>query len=87
MHLIRQSVHIPPYSNSAMKRNNGTNRILNDDIAAETITKPPPCFTVGTQAFRIVDFLGVLLTQALPGVGNSVKDDSSDHITRAFPVV
>jgi hypothetical protein len=25
--------------------------------------------------------LGVLQTQALPDVGNSMKDDSSDHIT------
>jgi hypothetical protein len=33
-----------------MKGNNGTNRILYHDTAAKTITEPPPCFTVGTEA-------------------------------------
>jgi hypothetical protein len=39
MHLITQSVHVLPYSNLAMKSNNGTNRILHNDIAAQTITE------------------------------------------------
>jgi hypothetical protein len=38
-----------PCSNSAMKGNNGTNRILYHDTAAQTITEPPPCFAVGTK--------------------------------------
>jgi hypothetical protein len=39
------------------------------------------------QAFRIVAYLIVFRTQTLPDVGNSVKDDSSHHITRVFPIV
>jgi hypothetical protein len=49
MHLITQPVHVLPCSNSAMKGNNGTNRMLYQDIAAKTITERPPCFTVGTR--------------------------------------
>jgi hypothetical protein len=48
MHLITQPVHASPCSNSAMKGNNGTNRILYHDIAGQTITKPPPSFIDGT---------------------------------------
>jgi hypothetical protein len=45
-----QPVHILLHcSNSAMKFNNGTNEILYNDIAVETITEPPPCFTLGTR--------------------------------------
>jgi hypothetical protein len=47
MHLITQSVHVLPCSNSAIKSNNGTSRILYHDIAAQTIIEPPSCFTVG----------------------------------------
>jgi hypothetical protein len=58
MHLITQPVHILPSSNLVMKCNNGTNRILYHNIAAQTITEPPSCFTVGTRhAFWIVGFL------------------------------
>jgi hypothetical protein len=33
-----------------MKGNNGTNKILYHDIAAEIIAEPLPCFTIGTEA-------------------------------------
>jgi hypothetical protein len=32
-----------------MKGNNGTNRILYHDIAAQTITEPSPCFSIGSR--------------------------------------
>jgi hypothetical protein len=35
-----------PSSNSAMKGNNGTNKMLYYDTAAQTITEPIPCFTL-----------------------------------------
>jgi hypothetical protein len=61
MHMITQPVHLPPCSNSAMKGNNGTDRILYDDIAAHTITEPPPCSTVGSrQALLICRLLWVV---------------------------
>jgi hypothetical protein len=85
MHLITQPVHVPPCSNSAMKGNNGTNRILYHDIAAK-ITEPPRV-SCWNQAFRVVGFLGCSPNVNFPDVGNSVKDNSSDHTTRAFPVV
>jgi hypothetical protein len=85
--MITQHVHIFPCSNLAIKVNNGNNRILYHDIAAKTITEPPPCYTVGTRCFGLQAALAVLKTQILPDVGNSVKDESSDHITRAFLVV
>jgi hypothetical protein len=56
---------------------------LYHDIAAESITKPPPCFTVGTRHSGLWASLAVLQMLTLPYVGNSVKDDSSDHITRS----
>jgi hypothetical protein len=43
VHLITQTFHIFPYSN------NGTNRILYHDIAAQTIREPSACFTAGTR--------------------------------------
>jgi hypothetical protein len=46
---ITQPVHVLPYSNSAMKDNNGTYKILYHDTAAQTITEPPLCFTVVTR--------------------------------------
>jgi hypothetical protein len=49
MHVITQPVHIFPCSNSAMKGNNGTNRMLYHDIATQTIIEPAPCFTVGSR--------------------------------------
>jgi hypothetical protein len=52
MHLITQPVHVLPCSNSAMKGNNGTNRVQYHDIAAQTIIELPPCFT----RFWIVGF-------------------------------
>jgi hypothetical protein len=53
-----QPDHVPRYSNSAMKGNNGTNRIVYHDIAAQTITEPPPCFMLEpNKALRIVGFL------------------------------
>jgi hypothetical protein len=62
MHLITQPVHVLPCSNSAMKDNNGTNRILYHDTAAQTNTEPPPCFTVGTRHSGLQASLGVLQT-------------------------
>jgi hypothetical protein len=41
MHMIIQPVHVLPCSNSAIGGNNETNRILYNDIAAQTITEPP----------------------------------------------
>jgi hypothetical protein len=87
MHLIIQPVHVLPCSNLAMKGNNGTNRILYHDIAAQTITEPLLCFTFGTRRSRLLASLGVLETQTLPNVGNSVKGESSDHNTHVFSVV
>jgi hypothetical protein len=77
MHLITQPVHVLFCSDSAVKGNNGRNRILHHDIAAQTITERLPCFTVRT----------VLQTLTLPDVENNVEEDSPDHITRTFPVV
>jgi hypothetical protein len=42
-------VHVLPCNKSAMQGNNGTNRILYHDIAAQTTIEPPPYFTVGTR--------------------------------------
>jgi hypothetical protein len=47
------AVHALPCSNSAMKGNNGTNRILYHDIAAQTITEPPLCFIFGRGYSRL----------------------------------
>jgi hypothetical protein len=60
MHLITQPVHVLPCSNSAMKGNNGINRILYHNITAQTITKPPSCFTVGTRHYGVSASLGIL---------------------------
>jgi hypothetical protein len=49
MYLITQPVHVLPCSNSTMKGNNGTNRMLYHDIAAQTTTQTPPCVAVGTR--------------------------------------
>jgi hypothetical protein len=38
------------------------NRILYHDIAAQTITEPPLCFTVGTRHSGLWASLGVLQT-------------------------
>jgi hypothetical protein len=78
MHLITQPVHILPCSNSAMKGNNGTSRILYRDIAAQTIITPPPCVSLLKPDMHsgLKASLGVLQTQPLPDVGISVKDDS-----------
>jgi len=46
------------------------------DIAAQIITDPPPCFTVGTRHLGLQASLGVW-----SDVGQNVKDNSSDHIT------
>jgi hypothetical protein len=40
-----------------MKGNYGTNGILYNDIAAQTITEPGPCSTAGTR-HSVVGFLG-----------------------------
>jgi hypothetical protein len=55
------------------------------DIAAQTITKLPPCFTVGTEPGIPDCGLPWVFSKRklfLTDVGNSVKNDSSDHITR-----
>jgi hypothetical protein len=41
--------HVLSCSNSVIKGNNETNRILYHDIAAQTITESLPCFTVITR--------------------------------------
>jgi hypothetical protein len=56
MRLITQPVRILPCSNSAMNI-----RILYHDIATQTITEPPPCFTVGTRHSRLQASLGIFL--------------------------
>jgi hypothetical protein len=57
-------------------------------LLLKTITKPPPCVTAGTRHSGLYASLGVLQTQTLPDVGNSVKaDNSSDYITSTFPAV
>jgi hypothetical protein len=62
MHLITQPVHVLPCSNSIMKGNNGTNKILCHDIAAQIITEPASCLTVGTRHSELYASLGVLET-------------------------
>jgi hypothetical protein len=69
-----------------MKSNNGTNRVLYHDIAAQTIREPPPCFNYWRKAIRIAGILG-FSPNVYSSSCNSVKDDSSGHMTRAFPVV
>jgi hypothetical protein len=59
---ITQPVHVLPCHNLTMKDNNGTDRILHHDIAAQTITEPSPCFTVGTRHSGVQTFLAVLQT-------------------------
>jgi hypothetical protein len=49
MHLITHPVHVCPCSNSAMKGNNGNDKILHHKIAVQTITEPSLCFTIGTE--------------------------------------
>jgi hypothetical protein len=49
IHMITQPVHVLSCSDWVMKCNNGTNRILYHDTAAQTITEHPPCFNVGTK--------------------------------------
>jgi hypothetical protein len=60
------------------------------DIAAQTITEPPPCFTLGTKP-GILDcrhsWLFSNCKLFLRDVGNCVKGDLSDHITCAFIIV
>jgi hypothetical protein len=84
MNLITQSVQVVPFSNLAMRDNNERNRILYHDIAAQIITEPPPCFTVGTEP-GILDCRSPWVFSKrklfLTNVGNSVKDDSYDHNT------
>jgi hypothetical protein len=58
--LITQAVHVLPCSKSTTKDNNGTNRILYHDTAAQTITEPPVCFTVGTRISGLQASFGVL---------------------------
>jgi hypothetical protein len=83
MRLIAQPVHLLPYSNSAVKSGNETNRILYHYIAAQTrISLLEP----GIPDCRL-PWVFSKLTFDVPDVGNSVKDDLSDHTTRAFPVV
>jgi hypothetical protein len=57
MYLITQPVHVLPCSNSAMKHNNETNRLYHD-IVVQTITLPPPCFTVRTTHSGVYASLG-----------------------------
>jgi hypothetical protein len=62
IHLITQTIHVLPCSNLVMKGNNATNRILYHHITAQTITEPPPCFTVGPRHSGLQASLGVLQT-------------------------
>jgi hypothetical protein len=73
MHLITQRVHLLPFSNSAMKDNNGTNRTLYHDIAAQTTTEPA-AFHCWKQVFWIVGFLG-----CSPNVNSSWCRDKSER--------
>jgi hypothetical protein len=49
-------------SDTAVKGNNGTNKILYHGIAAQATTEPSFCFTVGTRHSGVQPFLGVLQT-------------------------
>jgi hypothetical protein len=49
MHVITQPVHVLPCSNSVIEAKIGASRILYHDIVDQTITEPPPCFTIGTR--------------------------------------
>jgi hypothetical protein len=72
-------VHVLSCSNSTIKGNNGTNRILYHDKASQTITEPP-MFHWWNQAFQILNFLECSPNINSSYVGKSMKDDSSDHI-------
>jgi hypothetical protein len=56
MHLITQPIHILPCSNSAIKGNNGTNRIL--WYCCPNHHRTSRMFYCWNQAFQIVGFLG-----------------------------
>jgi hypothetical protein len=77
MHLITQPLHVLPCSNSAMKGNNGSNKILYHDIADQIITEPPPppvsLLAPGIADCRLPWFF---YKQKLPDVGNSIKNNS-----------
>jgi hypothetical protein len=64
-----------------MNGNDGTKRI------PQTITEPPTCFTAGIMESELYASSAVPEKYILPEVGNSVKENSTDHITQAFPVV
>jgi hypothetical protein len=51
------------------------------DIAAQIITDPPLCFTVGTRYSGLQAFLGIIRILTQFDLQNHVKDSSSDHIT------
>jgi hypothetical protein len=89
MHLIRQPVHVHPCSNSVVKGNNGTNRILYNNIAVQTITEARPRVSLLEPGIPDCKLLSVFFKRKLflMDVGNSVKDDSCDHNTPAFPVI
>jgi hypothetical protein len=74
--------HVFPCSNSAVKGNNGTNRILNHDTAAQTVAESPLCFTVGWGR------LSWLFSKHKPFLMlGTAWSTTCDHITHAFPVV
>jgi hypothetical protein len=53
--------------------------MLLHDIASQTITEPPQCFTVGTRHSGLQASLGVLQVETLNAVEKSMKDNSSEH--------
>jgi hypothetical protein len=83
MHLITQTAHVLPCRNSAMKGNNGTNRIPRYYCRNQHRTSP--WCTVGTRLSGLYVSLCVLQTWTLPDAGNRGKNDWSDHMKR-FPV-
>jgi hypothetical protein len=52
MHLITEPVHVHPCSNWPWRAVMRPTELHNN--AAQAIAEPPPCFTVGSRAFRIV---------------------------------
>ncbi|GFS64280.1 hypothetical protein TNCV_3945951 [Trichonephila clavipes] len=52
-----------------------------EDIAAQTITELPPCFTVGTRQSTCNASVGIRQTNTRSVVRNNVNEDSSDQMT------
>jgi hypothetical protein len=68
-----------------MNRNNGTNRI--PWYCCPDHHRTAPMFKCWNEAFQIVGFLVCSPNVNYSWLGNGMKDDSSDHIRHAFPVI